>query len=271
MKKTDIYKLMKENPSLFYEPMPQEIKEKFPVITMDILDKMGLHFTTKHNGKMSGMYSLSTSCKCNYHCIERIRQAYKILNIEIGNKESIKKYLKENPLAENISICAFCFSDSQQDYMTSMITPLARNHEILKNGIIHSDWLPIINALYFRIESFGDFDNENQVINVYNICKKNPLVHFTGWTKNLVYLYRVDNQGIAKPNNFRLVYSSQFINRVANVPKSCRHLVNLVFTVYTKEYTKKHEITINCGANACLTCLRCYTGENIYYINELLK
>ena len=271
MKKADIIKLVKNNPEMFYNPMPEFIKEKFPVITMDILDQFGLHFTTKHTGKMAGMYSVSTSCKCNKHCIERIKKAYETLGIDPGNKAAVKKYLKNNPLSEIISICLLCFSDAQQDYMASMQKPLIHNHEILKNGIIHNDWIPVINALYFRIESFGDFDNLNQVINVYNICRKNPLVQFTGWTKNLVYFYNADKAGINKPANFKLVFSSQFINKVAMVPESCKHLVNLVFTVYTKEYSEKYGIKINCGARSCITCLKCYTGENIHYINELLK
>lgn len=260
--------------AMLYRPMPKEFKELFPVVTMEISTEFGLHFTQKHNGKMAGMNSLSTTCKCNEICKSRIAEAFKAAGINTADpKKALKDYIKKNPLATNISICGFCFSDSQQDYMTSMITPLSRNYEILNNGIIHKDWIPTINALYFRGESFGDFASVNAVINFYNLARKNKNVNITAWTKNISFFVKAREAGHKKPKNFKLVFSSRFINNPAVVPENATDLIDAIFTVYTEEYAKLHNIEINCGARACLSCLRCYTGfgKGIKYVNELLK
>jgi len=277
--KKDIIAALKEDYTLFYKAMPKAWKEIIPVVTVDFLSECGLHFTTKHNGKMAGMDSISTTCKKNEICKSRIRAAFENLGIEWSDdpkkaRQAVREYLKKNPLATNISICAFCFSDVQQDYMSSMVDPLARNNEILNNGIIHKDWIPVINVLFFRGESFGDFASVNAVINFFNFAKANKGVNFTAWTKNLVFFRRAIDAGNKKPANFKLVYSSQFINKKAIVPEWAAGFVNAVFTVYTPEFAAANNITINCGARACLACLRCYKGYKkgqIKEVNELLK
>lgn len=268
------YEMVKANYTMMYKPMPKEIRELFPVVTMEIASEFGLHFTEKHNGKMSGMFSLSTTCKCNDICKARIQAAFEIAGINTGDpKKALRELIKSNPLATNISICGFCFSDSQQDYMTSMTAPLSRNFEILNNGVIHKDWLPVINALYFRGESFGDFASVNAVINFYNLARKNRNTHVTAWTKNINFFVAARDAGHKKPANFKLVYSSRFVNKQATIPEKADGLVNAIFTVYTKEYAAKHDIKINCGARSCLNCLRCYSGygKDIKIINEELK
>lgn len=266
--------MVKADYKMLYQPMPKEFKELFPVITVELLSEMGLHFTLKHNGKMAGMQSLSTTCKCNEYCktkIESALKAYKIISDDY--RTELRKAIKQDPLSTGFSICGFCFSDSQQDSMPGMDKPLIRNYEILNNGIIHKDWIPVLNALYFRGESFGDFGSVNAVINFYNLAKKNKAVHITAWTKNIWFFVAAKTAGYKKPNNFKVVLSSQYINRPAMIPEKAIDLVNAVFTVYTKEYAEKYNITINCGARACLSCLRCYTlkENSVVYVNELLK
>ena len=284
--KKTIIEAIKEDYTIFYRPMPEEWKVKFPVITVDVLKELGLHFTTDHNGKMQGMYSFSTTCKCNALCKKRIETALKKANanftwdspkeVKKAVKAMLKSMLAENPLRQDISICGFCFSDAQQDYMTSMKTPLSRNFEIINNGIIHEDWIPTLNNLYFRFESFGDFASINAVINCYNFCRKNPFVKFAAWTKNPIFFRRVNAiYGSCKPENLTLILSSQFINKKAIVKDSEKFvLFDRVFTVYTPEYATANGIFINCGARACLACLRCYTKKNgvvQFEISELLK
>ena len=278
LSKSDVYKMVMDDYTMFYRPMPDEIKALFPVITIEILEDMGFHFTKNHTGKMVGMQSISTTCKCNADCIKRIAKAYAKLEIDTSDikaaRKAFKKYIKQHALDTNICICAMCFSDSQQDMQKSMQIPLIRNYNILNNGIIRADWLPVLNCMYFRGESFGDFASSNATINVMNIAKKNPHVNVTAWTKNLVFFGEaINNRGYEKPDNFKLIMSSPFINKVATIPKQFTGIVNAVFTVFTEEYAVKHNITINCGARACLACLRCYTGfdGNIKYVNELLK
>ena len=277
--------MVKNDPTMFYRPMPKKFKELFPVVTMDLSHEFGLHYTQKHTGKMAGMFSLSTTCKCNPACLDRIKSVIKLAD-KIDNNEHdtdheytkkelnklLKDYIKQNPYAKNIPICWFCFSDSQQDRQTSMVAPLAHNYDIINNGIIHKDWIPVINVLYFRGESFGDFGSENAVINFFNIAKYNKNVSFTVWTKNLVFFKKAIEHGYKKPKNFRLVLSSMFINVQTAIPQNAIGLVDVVFTVYTREYADKFNIDINCGARSCLNCLRCYKDFNgVKIVNEELK
>lgn len=272
-----VYETMKANPELFYSAMPEAWKKLFPVMTVQELENMGLHYTVNHTGKMIGMQSLSTTCKKSSLCKAGIEAAFAAMGIDISDKKEARKslleYIKKYPLATNVSICGFCFSDSQQDFQSSMQQPLSRNYDIINGGIIHSDWIPVLNVLYFRCESFGDFSSVNAVINFFNIARKNQHVHITAWTKNLIFFYQAIQAGYGKPENFKLVFSSRFINKVARIPEKYVYIVDAVFTVFTPEFAEKHHITINCGARACLACLRCYTGfdGNIKYVNELLK
>lgn len=280
-------KLVKEmlaaNPEMLYAPMPKEIRELFPVSTVDICSEYyGLHFTTKHNAKMSGFHSISTTCKKG-KCPARVQAAFRLVipdfNIKTATKEDIKKarklleeYVKENPEAKNVSICGFCFSDRQQDIMTNMTDPLSRNYKILNGGIIHTDWLPIINSLYFRIESFGDFASVNAVINVMNLIKKNPLVFFGVWSKNPGYFHKYfGGNASLKPVNCNILLSGQYINKVPSIPSKYAYFIDKTFTVFTKVYANKNSVCINCGARACLGCLKCYTKNDVTEIREMLK
>lgn len=276
--KTFVRETMKNNPALFYEPMPDAWKELFPVLTVAELEEMGLHFTVNHTGKMAGMVSLSTTCKCNADCQDKIRRAYESLGIDMENikdaRKAIKKYIEKNPLATNVSICGLCFSDKQQDFQETMRQPLEKNYDILNNGIIHDDWIPVINALFSRGESFGDFASPFAAVNHFKLAYKNNHVNFTSWSKNLRYFHAAVLMGYEKPANFKLVYSSQLINVIAKIPEKYTYLVDAVFTVCTKAFAETNNITINCGARACLSCLRCYTGYTdgkVKYIFELLK
>lgn len=275
LSKSLIALMIKTDYTYFYGPMPDAWKEFFPVITVNELNDFGLHTTTNHTGKMTGMFSWSTTCRCNNLCRDKITASFKTLGIDITDKKSakdaLKEYLKENPFATNICICGFCFSDSQQDTFPSMTIALERNYKIFNDGIIHSDWIPALNNLYFRGESFGDFNSVYSVINFYNLANYNPDTRITAWTKNLWFFKDAENMGYKKPENFTLIYSSPFINKPGIIPESCQHLVDKRFTVYTPEYAKKYGININCGARACMSCLKCYKANDIFDICELLK
>lgn len=274
--KAMLKRMIENDYTVLYNPMTDEMKATFPVVTVGFLEDIkALHVTVNHQGKMSGFQSLSTTCKCNDICVKRIASALAKMDIDSTKdaKEALRNYIKEHPLATDISICGFCFSDTLQDRQKTMTEPLERNYHILNDGIIHTDWLPVLNVLFFRGESFGDFASVNAVVNMYNLARKNPLVNFTAWTKNPVFFHLAEKQGYSKPNNFKLVLSSQYINRQTVIPEAYKHLIDAVFTVYTEEYARINNITINCGARACLSCLRCYTGYNgtVKVINELLK
>lgn len=268
--KKSIINAIKEDYTILYKAMPDEWKKVLPVVTTDFLTECGLHFTVKHTGKMSGMISLSTTCKANKYCIKRIGKALETFD-KNGDRKAAKKAIaaaiKADPYRTDISICGFCFSDSQQDMFTSMEKPLAHNADILNNGIIHSDWIPVINALYFRFESFGDFASRNSAINCINITRKNPCVNCAAWSKNMMFFKKAIFSGYGKPENLSLILSSQYINKAV---KNSFEFVDRVFTVYTPEYADRNGIKINCGARSCLNCLRCYRGTETV-VSELLK
>lgn len=271
-------------PEMMYDAMPDQIKELFPVVTMQIASEVfGLHFTMNHNAKMAGNYSFSTSCKFNVECLRKIQASFRQVIPDFVLKDAtatdikkarilLEKLIKENPLRTDISICGLCFADRQQDNFPTMQDPLRRNFEIWNNGIVHPDWLPVINALWFRLESFGDYGSVNSAKNADNIMKKNPAVYFGVWTKNPKYFDAV-YQGNADnvPKNASFIYSSQFINRKARIPAKYKYFLKMTFTVYTQEYASANNVKINCGARACLACLKCYTKNNIMDIAELLK
>lgn len=200
--------------------------------------------TKEHSGKMSGFASLSTS-PINPICEARAKD-------------------------EN-SICSKCFSRAMLDRFGTLGQKLLNNSELLSREVYTVEDMPKLNYMSFRLEAFGDLTNTNQVKNYFNLCKANPYTHFTLWTKNPNFINEVLNEGIEKPSNLIVIYSSPFLNAPADGIRNRYTFIDKVFTVYTKEYATAHDIKINCGAKKCLTCLLCYLDTETTEINELLK
>lgn len=202
----------------------------------------GLHFTTKHSGKMAGMASISTAVTTNERC-------------------------KKNAQIKG-SICEMCYAAKQMKFYPSMEKPMVENQRILTSDILPMEKLPRINNIYFRFESFGDLNNHIQAINYFRICYKNPKVKFALWTKNPDYIAEAIAAGYEKPENLNIVLSSLFINKER---KNVFDFVDKVFTVYDEKFIDEHGININCGARNCFTCGLCYEKNGISVINEKLK
>lgn len=202
----------------------------------------GLHFTTKHSGKMSGMVSISTSVTTNERC-------------------------KKNASIKG-SICEKCFASKQMRVFPTMEKPMVENQRILTSSVLPMELLPTINNLYFRFEAFGDLNNDIQVMNYFNLCYKNPKTKFALWTKNPDYIESAIKQGYKKPENLNIVLSSLFINQER---KSKYDFVDKIFTVYDPHYIEKNNISINCGSRNCFDCGLCYEKNNVTIINEKLK
>lgn len=148
---------------------------------------------------------------------------------------------------------------------------LIKNTKILTEQVIPKENLPIINALYFRLEAFGDLNNTTQVINYFNLCKKNPDVKFGLWSKNLWLIEAAINDGNSKPKNLQIIYSIPFLNDRNDNIFILYPFVDKIFTVFEKNFIKKNDIEINCGAKSCLCCGKCYKKNKVKYINERLK
>lgn len=205
-------------------------------------EKYGIHFTTNHNGKMSGMASLSTSVLLNPYCQMRASQPG--------------------------TICEKCYAER----MAGMYKPLARclatNTEVLISIIIPVDEWPLVNYAVFRLEAFGDVVNTIQVINYFNFCRRNPRTTFSLWTKNPGIVQETIDAGNVKTKNLIVIQSSELLNVTEEPTFPC---VDKVFTVFDQKTIDAENIIINCGARNCATCRRCYTKKRkVEYINEKL-
>lgn len=203
----------------------------------------GVKITTDHSGKMGGMQSLSTSALVNPYCIERCKN--------------------------NDTICAHCYARRQLNARPSQNSRYVKNAHILTSTVF--DVAPIINALYFRFEAFGDLINETQFVNYVNIATANPRVTFALWTKNAFIIDNAVKAGAVIPSNMILIYSNAFIDKWHGVPFG----FDKVFNVWTSEKMVNDasfgDCGINCGAHNCTECLRCYDKNDDMIINELLK
>ena len=221
------------------------------LLLLDEALKYELKLTLKHNGKMKGLGSLSTSVLLNEQC-------------------------KKNALIEG-SICQKCYAIKQlKCFKKNFPEAMEHNTKILTSGIIPKKYLPVINFKYFRFEAFGDLNNTTQFINYINICNKNKSTNFAIWTKNPHIIDEVINElGYKKPKNLIIIVSSLFINNQFNLDLyhySKRYsFIDKIFTVYDKNYIKENDININCGSKNCAGCLICYKKNKIKYINEVLK
>lgn len=202
----------------------------------------GLHFTTNHSGKMSGMVSISTSVTTNKRC-------------------------EKNATIKG-SICEKCFASKQMKIFPTMENPMVENQRILTTSILPIEILPTINNLYFRFEAFGDLNNDIQVMNYFNLCYKNPRTKFALWTKNPDYIATAIKKGYKKPDNLNIILSSLFINKER---KTKYDFVDKIFTVYDPQHIDENNVNINCGAKSCFDCALCYEKNDVKIINERLK
>lgn len=208
----------------------------------------GVHITTNHSGKMSGMVSLSTSALNNPFC---------------------KAYAKDCN-----KICSKCYACTQLKRYKSQNEVLVKNSEVLMNEVLPMEKLPFMNCAYFRFEAFGDIANETQVINYFNIAKVNPHCNFALWSKNPFIIAKAIEKGNAKPENLNIIYSSPYINKTITLDELWSKgytFIDKVFSVFDKETIESENININCGAKSCIGCRLCYEKNEVKYINEKLK
>ena len=205
---------------------------------------LGLHITTKHTGKMTGMTSISTSCQLNSRCAK---------NAKVPG-----------------SVCAKCYAQRQMKMYRTMQPVMERNYRILTEDIMEDDAIPILHYAFVRIESFGDLANTTHAINYLKLIRKNPQTFFAWWTKNPDFIAKAFKKtGYKKPENVNIIRSSMMINKPV---KPGYWFIDGVFTAYTKEYAKANNIEINCGNRKCFECRREYKKhDGIIYTNELLK
>ena len=240
--KTEIEKISKEMFNQYKEIFAKEVKE---ILLKEQKEKEV--WITTHSGKLTGIQSINTNSLSNPYCVER----------------------SKNPK----SICSRCYSNTLLKLREGLKNHLEHNSELLSRESIPYNDLPIINALYFRFQSFGDLINMTHLDNLVRIANKNPKVIFALWTKrtDLIkeYRYNIDPfLGLEFPNNMIMIYSNPMLDKpMREVPNG----FDKVFQVFSKHAVNAMGVYINCGARSCLTCLKCYKFDYPYIINELVK
>lgn len=202
----------------------------------------GIKFNKAMTGKMEGITCLSTSNLCNPFCAAR-------------------KDRKD-------MICSRCYADATCKNYKGLRENMARNTEILTSTLFEVEDFPIINALIFRLEAFGDLINCTQAQNYIRLAKRNPGVHFALWTKNPGILAQaIKLEG--KPENLVCILSSALFNTRCDASRW--PFIDKAFTVYDKATIAAQNIAINCGSRNCLACQRCYHKNTETDIREQLK
>lgn len=214
--------------------------------------------TKNHTGKMAGMMSFSTAVSVNPFCQAR--------RDKVG------------------CICEECYSAAMAARYSALDAKLTLNSYIMNVGVHYDAAFPDLTYILngrreFRLEAFGDVASVNAVANYYTMCRRNPSVRFTAWTKN-PNLYQVVADVYPKPANLRLIYSDPDINGhdwayysdlMERFP-----VIDEIFTVYSGDYVMKefngHQF-INCGARSCKQCGACYgaTRPADIWHRELIK
>lgn len=209
----------------------------------ELREKIDYCICKNHGGKMAGFWSLSTSVIDNHYC--QIKQKC------------------------DACVCSKCYAEAMLKRRSNQAKKLHFAYELLTRSVLPVDAFPALNVLMFRFESFGDLATPEQVINYFQLCRVNPRVSFTLWTKNPWLIQQAIDAGESKPENLIVIYSSPRLNK----PEAPRYdFIDKVFTVYTADYAIENDVKINCGSRDCLGCQRCYNPENKErYVSEMLK
>lgn len=229
----------------------EKIKARQPLTDAEKMAYINYSITT-HNGKMTGIPSISTSCLCNAHCIAR----------------------SKNPDL----ICHYCYAMTYTDFRKTLREKLMVNTIFYTTYDIPKTAVPLINTLYFRFESFGDLVNETQVKNYFTITRVNKNVNCALWTKNPWIIDQALKDGVKKPSNMKIIYSIEKKNTVITMElfkeiKSRYPFIDAIFTVHDKKSIDENGININCGGKSCMECgFNCYRKScRIRLINEMEK
>lgn len=192
-----------------------------------------IFITYKHSGKMEGIVSINTSTEDNPFCL----------------------IMKEMPNA----VCKYCYANRYERLRPTVSNRYKINGQILSESIIPYEDIPIINAKYCRLHSFGELINDIHLFNFVNIVNKNPNTIFTLWTKHIDIVKPIL---VNRPSNLLLIYSNPIIDTVMSVPNGFDGVFNVIKYIA--------DIKDNCKKK-CIECMKCYNGNRIGVIVEKVK
>lgn len=198
---------------------------------------------TTHEGKMSGIRSISTNPLSNDFC----------KNMNTHCNDSV--------------ICTKCYATTMMKYRESLKQHMEANSKLLSENVLCLFALPKYNDFVLRFNSFGEIINATHLINIFNICYNNPQTFHVVYTKRANLFEEFIH---LKPLNLRIIESNPIIDKVIEKPVS--PIADMVFNVVTPEYLINHpEYRVNC-IQSCQECMTCYSRRTtIKYIVELIK
>jgi hypothetical protein len=127
------------------------------------------------------------------------------------------------------------------------------------------------NTAIVRFESFGDLNNEIQLLNYIRIARAARHTKFALFTKQYNIVRKYFESGKRFPDNVTLILSSPYIDHVLsealvnNFKQYHRRVIT--FTV-TRD---KENPGINCGQRRCVDCRNCYDAKNPKNVIEFIK
>lgn len=198
---------------------------------------MRIHVTYKGSGKMEGKVSINDSPYDNPYCVEECPQRH------------------------------ICYAKRMTLIRPSVRRAFKQNGDIMSMVILDEQTLPSFEpGLSVRIHSYGEFRNMSHLINIMNICRKNPKTRFVVWThrKDLIHRYMKDTP---LPDNARFIYSSDVNDVNADIPAGFHGVYIPVSDVVAEE----EDISLICVGQKCKDCGRCYHTDNIGRIYAKLK
>lgn len=210
------------------------------------------HITiTEHQGKMTLIPSMSTSKKLNEHCQ--------------------KMSCSSNPDC----ICTHCYADRTLAMYPVLEKSLENNTAILTRELTFAEIKEIakffLNTAIARFESFGDLNNEIQLLNYIRIARAAKYTKFALFTKRYDIVGQYFKSGKRFPDNVTLILSSPLIDHVLHESFVTEfknyHRRVITFTV-TRDKTNP---AINCGKRRCVECRNCYDARNPKDVVEYIK
>ena len=206
---------------------------------------------TEHQGKMTAIPSISTSKKLNANCQK------------MSNSNNCD------------CICKYCYADHTIAMYPRLEASLANNTAILTRELTFTEIREIakqfLNTAIVRFESFGDLNNEMQLLNYVRIARAAKHTKFALFTKQYGIVKSYFESGKRFPDNVTLILSSPYIDHTLNesfvLAFKQYHRRVITFTV-TRDSTNSE---INCGARRCVECRNCYDARNPKNVIELIK
>ena len=207
---------------------------------------------SEHQGKMTMIPSISTNKWMNEHC----RQMSQSCNPDC--------------------ICTHCYVDKTMKMYPRLEGSLTNNTHILTERELTSSELKeiakaFLNTAIVRFESFGDLNNETQLLNYVRIARTARHTKFALFTKQYKIILDYFKSGKRFPDNMTLILSSPLINHVLHESFISQfkqyHRRVITFTVTDD----KSNPSINCGKRRCVECRNCYDARNPRDVVEYIK